>query len=119
MSPSEGDYIVSMSLSPSEETVICATASQQLLIHTLSSSDLTKVYTLSPSLSPSPSPSPSLFTPSLPPSLFPYTCKVGIVIWRANFNYHLCIHINVLLMDIIIHVHVHLMSYTGSLQLCI
>ena len=41
----EEDHIVSMSVSPSEETVVCATASQQLIVHTLSSSDLTKVYT--------------------------------------------------------------------------
>ena len=45
VSVSEGDYIVSMSLSPSEETLVCATASQQILIHTLSSTDLTKVHT--------------------------------------------------------------------------
>ena len=32
-----------MSLSPSEEMVVCATASQQLLLHILSSTDLTKV----------------------------------------------------------------------------
>jgi WD40 repeat protein len=38
----EEDHIVSMSVSPSEETVVCATASQQLIVHTLSSSDLTK-----------------------------------------------------------------------------
>ena len=41
---SGGDHIVSMSLSPSEETLVCTTASKQLLIHTLSTSDLTKVY---------------------------------------------------------------------------
>ena len=41
----EEDHIVSMSVSPSEETVACATSSQQLIVHTLSSSDLTKVPT--------------------------------------------------------------------------
>ena len=42
VSQSEGDYIVSMALSPSEEALVCATSSQQLLLHILSSNDLTK-----------------------------------------------------------------------------
>lgn len=44
VSPHEEDYILNMALSPSEEIIVCATASQQLLLHVLSSTDLTKVH---------------------------------------------------------------------------
>lgn len=41
-SEEEKEYIVCMSLSPSEETLVCATSYKQLLTHTLATSDLTK-----------------------------------------------------------------------------
>ena len=72
--------ITSLSLTPSEETLLCSTASSQLASFPLANIDILKpsdnhfhffgACALRPSLSPSPSPSPSLSpSPSPSPSL--------------------------------------------------